>query len=272
MKVACVQMNSKIDITANLGAAEAAIRDAATYGADLVLTPENTATISPKRLAAKAWPLSEADHPAINHFSVLAKELDIWLLIGSVAVRLDDGRFANRSVLFGNDGIIRATYDKMHMFDVKVSEKDTWLESKDYRAGEQAVLADTPWGKIGMTICYDLRFAYLYRDLAHAGAVMLTVPSAFTRPTGQAHWETLLRARAIETGAFVFAPAQTGIHDDGRETWGHSLIIGPWGEVLADGGEDVGVIYAEIDTELAAQARQKIPALAHDKNYDISGS
>lgn len=272
MKVACIQMNSKIDVSANLAAAEVAIREAAANGADLVLTPENTATISPKRLDREAWPLREGDHPAITHFGRLASELGIWLLIGSLAVRLEDDRFANRSVLFGNDGIIRATYDKMHMFDVKVSAQDTWAESKDYRAGERAVLADTPWGKIGLSICYDLRFAYLYRDLAKAGAVMLTVPSAFTRPTGQAHWETLLRARAIETGAFVFAPAQTGTHDDGRETWGHSLIVGPWGEILADGGEEVGVVYAEIDTDLVAQARQKIPALTHDKTYDISMS
>ena len=223
--------------------------------------------IEPKRpqMLEKAKP--EAEHPAIPAFSALAAELGVWLLIGSLQIKLDAATCANRSFLFDDRGRVAARYDKIHMFDVDLKGGESYRESKTFRPGERAVVADTPWGKVGLTVCYDLRFAYLYRALAQAGASFLTVPSAFTVPTGQAHWHTLLRARAIETGSFVFAPAQCGEHAEGRKTYGHSLIVAPWGEVLADGGEEPGVITADIDPAKVAEARAMIPALTHDRRF-----
>jgi predicted amidohydrolase len=266
-RVACVQLNAARDIAPNIAAATALIRAAKAQGANFILTPENTGMIEPKRpqMLEKAKP--EAEHPAIPAFSALAAEFGVWLLIGSLQIKLDAATCANRSFLFDANGRVAARYDKIHMFDVDLQGGESYRESRTFRPGDRAVLADTPWGKVGLTVCYDLRFAYLYRALAQAGASFLTVPSAFTVPTGQAHWHTLLRARAIETGSFVFAPAECGEHAEGRKTYGHSLIVAPWGEVLADGGEEPGVITAEIDPAKAAEARAMIPALTHDRRF-----
>jgi predicted amidohydrolase len=209
----------------------------------------------------------EAEHPGVPAFQALAAELKAWLLIGSLAVKLDAKTCANRSFLFDPQGRIAARYDKIHMFDVDLANGETYRESATFRPGEQAVTADLPWGRVGLTVCYDLRFAYLYRALAQAGASFLTVPAAFTVPTGEAHWHVLLRARAIETGCYVFAPAQCGEHAEGRKTYGHSLIVAPWGEVLADGGEEVGIIYADVDPAKVTKARNMVPALRHDRPF-----
>lgn len=266
-KVACVQLNTARDVAPNIAAAAALIREARAKGAQFILTPENTSMIEPKRplLLEKAKP--EAEHPGLPAFSSLAAELGVWLLIGSMQIKLDAATCANRSFLFDDRGRIAARYDKIHMFDVDLEGGESYRESSRFRAGDRAVLAGTPWGKVGLTVCYDVRFAYLYRALAQAGATFLTVPSAFTVPTGQAHWQTLLRARAIETGAFVFAPAQCGEHAEGRKTYGHSLIVSPWGEVLAEAGEAPGVIYADIDPAKVEEARRMIPALQHDRRF-----
>jgi predicted amidohydrolase len=266
-KAACVQMNSAAEIAPNLESTTRLVRDAAAAGADLVMTPENTTLIDPNRARALAKTPTEDAHPGVAHFSALAKELGIWLLIGSMPVRADDRRIANRCFLFNPAGGIVARYDKIHMFDVDLPNGETYRESNGVKPGEQAVVASTPWGGLGLTICYDVRFGYLHRALAQAGAVMLSVPSAFTVPTGQAHWHVLLRARAIETGCFVFAPAQTGEHAEGRRTYGHSLIVSPWGEVLADAGEAPGFIMADIELDLVHKARSMVPALRHDREF-----
>ncbi len=267
VKVACVQLNAGRDIVPNIAAASALIREARANGAQFILTPENTGMIEPKRplLLEKAKP--EAEHPGLPAFSSLAAELGAWLLIGSLQIKLDAATCANRSFLFDDRGRIVARYDKIHMFDVDLEGEESYRESSRFRAGDRAVLAGTPWGKVGLTVCYDVRFAYLYRALAQAGASFLTVPSAFTVPTGQAHWQTLLRARAIETGCFVFAPAQCGEHAEGRRTYGHSLIVSPWGEVLAEAGEEPGIIYADVDPAKVEEARRMIPALRHDRRF-----
>lgn len=263
-KVACVQMRSSRNLKDNLRVAGEMIEEAAGAGADFILTPENTGLMESdiERLQAVA----EQDDGAsetVGHFIRLAERVGKWILVGSLAVRLDDGRFANRSFLIAPTGAVAARYDKIHMFDVTVSEREQYRESRNYRPGRTAVLAGLPWGPVGLTICYDLRFPYLYRSLALAGARFLTVPSAFTRPTGQAHWHVLLRARAIETGCFLFAPAQGGSHENGRETYGHSLIIGPWGEILAEAGLDPCILIAKIDPKLVDSARRRIPVLEH---------
>ncbi|MGE0118931.1 MAG: carbon-nitrogen hydrolase family protein [Dongiaceae bacterium] len=266
-KAACVQLNAARDIAPNIAAATALIREAHARGARFILTPENTSMIEPKRplLLEKARP--EADHPGIPAFSALAAELGVWLLIGSMQIKLDAATCANRSFLFDDRGRIAARYDKIHMFDVDLQGGESYRESKTFRSGDRAVVADTPWGRVGLTVCYDLRFAYLYRALAQAGASFLTVPAAFTVPTGRAHWQTLLRARAIETGSFVFAPAQCGEHAEGRKTYGHSLIVAPWGEILAEAGEAPGIIDAEIDPAKVEEARRMVPALQHDRRF-----
>ena len=266
-KAACVQMSSAAEIAPNLESATRFIRAAAGAGAQLIMTPENTTLIEPNRARQLAKTPVEEAHPGVPHFSALAKELGIWLLIGSMPVRADEKRIANRSFLFDPKGAIVARYDKIHMFDVDLPNGETYRESNGVRPGEQGVVAQTPWGAIGLTICYDVRFAYLHRALAHAGAVMLTVPAAFTVPTGQAHWHVLLRARAIETGCFVFAPAQVGTHAANRKTYGHSLVVAPWGEVLADAGDQPGYIVADIDLEQVQKARSMVPALRHDREF-----
>jgi predicted amidohydrolase len=210
---------------------------------------------------------AEEDHPALSAFRALARDVDLWLLIGSLAIRLGRDKVANRSILLDNQGRIVARYDKIHLFDVDLDGGESYRESETIAPGDRAVIADTPWGRLGMSVCYDLRFPHLYRSLAKAGADFLSIPAAFTRTTGRAHWHVLQRARAIETGCYVFAPAQCGVHALGRETFGHALIVDPWGVVLADAGKDVGFIMAEIDLAAVAEARRKIPALTHDRPY-----
>jgi predicted amidohydrolase len=272
MRVGLVQLNVSDDPAANLPATLALVRKAAAGGAQFVLTPECTNGLSSSRSHQARVFHHEADDPTLAALRAEAGALGVWLLIGSLALLTGDvdGRFANRSFLIGPDGGIHARYDKVHMFDVDVSPTERYRESEGYRPGTQAVLAQTPLGAVGMTVCYDVRFAYLYRRLAQAGAQILTVPAAFNHITGAAHWKVLLRARAIETGCFVLAPAQTGFHPEtaggkGRRTWGHSLVIAPWGEVLADAGTDPGVCFAEIDLAQVAAARGRVPSLSHDR-------
>jgi len=271
MRVGLVQLTVDNDPVTNLGQTLALVRQAVAGGAGFVLTPECTNCLSSNRDHQKSVLHHEADDPTLAALQTEAANAGIWLLIGSIGLKTDnsDGRFANRSFLISPDGNIAARYDKIHMFDVNVSDTEVYRESQGYRPGAQAVLAATPFGKIGLTVCYDVRFAHLYRRLAQAGAQILTVPAAFNHITGAAHWEVLLRARAIETGCYVLAPAQTGFHAEnagrGRRTHGHSLIISPWGEILADGGKLPGVTFADIDLANVMSARQRIPSLNHDR-------
>ena len=291
--VACVQTTSGTEVAPNIGAASALVRDAAADGADFVLLPETVNIMEPrnKRLFEKI--ALEKDDECLKALRALAAETGIWLLAGSLVVKdstpppdlpspaeagfAKAGGFGpkavNRSFLIDPEGEIAARYDKIHMFDVDLGDGETYRESKTYEPGTKAVGADLPWGRLGMTVCYDLRFPRLYRALAQGdknrpGADFLSIPSAFTRPTGVAHWHVLMRARAIENGCFVFAPAQCGKHQGGRKTYGHSLIIDPWGEVLADGGFDVGFVSAGIDPAQVTEARAKIPSLDHDRDFD----
>jgi len=265
--LALVQFTAGREVAANVAALEASIRRAHGAGAELIMTPEVSDMMEPRRRAALAKAVGERDHPALGALRALAAELGVWLLIGSLVIRLGEDRLANRSFLIGPDGAVRQRYDKIHMFDVAIPDGQSYRESSLYRPGAATVLAALPWGRLGLSICYDLRFPALYRALARAGADFLSVPAAFTRFTGQAHWQVLLRARAIETGCFVFAPAQCGVHAEGRETYGHSLIVAPWGEVLADGGKDPGLVTARIDPARVAEARRMIPALDHDRAF-----
>jgi len=262
---ACVQMRTGKDIDHNIEAASAFIREAAARGAQFIATPETTSLmeLGAKKLFANI--VEEKDDRALKAFRALAAELDVHLLIGSLAVRVAADKAANRSFLISGQGKVIVRYDKIHMFDVDLGNGETYAESKNYQPGERTVLATLPWGKIGLTVCYDLRFPHLYRQLAHAGASFLSVPSAFTQQTGEAHWEVLLRARAIETGCFVFAPAQGGVHENGRETFGHSMIVDPWGVVLAQADQDPCVVTAEIDLAKVHEARAKVPSLTHDR-------
>ncbi len=273
MRAGLVQLSSTDDPVANLAVTGTFVREAARGGAHLVLTPEVTNCVSLARDHQRAVLQHQDDDITLAGLRAVAAEQGVWLVIGSLALKTGDadGRFANRSFLIGPDGAIAAQYDKIHMFDVDVSATETYRESSGYRPGERAVLADTPLGRIGMTVCYDMRFPQLYRALAQAGADILTVPSAFSPVTGAAHWHVLLRARAIETGCFVLAPAQTGAHpqQDGRErrTYGHSLAVAPWGEVLADGGTEPGVTLVDIDLSAVAEARRRVPSLRHDRSF-----
>jgi predicted amidohydrolase len=267
LNVACVQMRSGMEVNANVDAASALIRRSAGEGAELIATPEMTSLLDRKPGAVFAKSTAEAADPALAAFRALAAELKVWLLIGSLPIRADAARCANRSFLIGPDGAVAARYDKIHMFDVQLNAGNIYRESESFAAGGEAVLATTPKAKLGMTVCYDVRFPHLFRDLARSGAEVIAVPAAFTRITGEAHWHVLLRARAIETGSFIIAPAQCGKHADGRETYGHSLIVGPWGEVLAEAGVEPGVIAASLDLAQVADARRKIPALEHDRPY-----
>lgn len=265
---ACVQNTAERDVAPTMAVLGDLIRQARDKGGDLIMTPEVCAMMEPRRKIAAGKVEVEEANAALEAFRALAKETGAWLLIGSMAIKIEgEERFANRSLLLDPAGQTVARYDKIHMFDVDVGEGNRFRESNGYRPGDHATLAATPWGALGMTICYDMRFPYLYRDLAKAGADFLSAPSAFTVPTGRAHWHVLLRARAIETGCFVFAPAQVGEHAEGRKSYGHSLIVDPWGEVLADGGEDVGVITAKIDVSKVAEARGKVPSLFNDRDY-----
>jgi len=273
MRAGLVQLTVTDDPAADLPATLALVRRAAAEGADFVLTPECTNGLSANRARQRAHTFAEADDPTLAALREEAAKAGIWLLAGSLRVLPGetDGRFANRSLLISPDGGIAARYDKIHMFDVNVSETEVYRESAAFRPGDRAVVAETPFGTIGMTVCYDLRFPHLYRSLAKAGAGILTVPAAFNHITGAAHWEVLLRARAIETGCFVLAPAQTGFHAEvgggGRKTHGHSLAVAPWGEVLADGGSAPGVTLVEIDMALVNEARTRVPSLSHDRSF-----
>ena len=267
-RAALVQMRSGRNVDANVAAAGALIRQAAALGAAYVQTPEVTTLMELDRdkLFASAKP--EANNAALTHFCALARELKLWLHIGSMAI-LTGERLANRSFLIAPDGTIAARYDKIHMFDVSLANGETYRESANYASGDRAVVADLPWGRLGLTICYDLRFPILHQTLAKAGAHFLAIPAAFTKPTGEAHWHTLLRARAIETQCFVFAAAQGGRHEHGRETYGHSLIVSPWGHVLAEGGTEPGVVYADIDPAEIAAVRARIPCLDHGRPFTV---
>lgn len=268
-RCALVQLRSGRDTRASIDHAVPLIREAAAE-ADYVLTPENTTLIEMRTESLFAAISSEASTPALQDFRELAAELGVWLHIGAMPVLVGERRAANRSFLIAPDGDIAARYDKMHMFDVDLPGGESYRESKNYRPGEEAVLAALPWGLLGLTTCYDLRFPEQYIALAQAGADFITVPSAFTRQTGAAHWQILLRARAIETGCYVFAAAQGGVHDNGRETYGHSLIVGPWGDLVAELSDDKpGVIVAEIDPAKVAEARRRIPALQHRRAFQI---
>lgn len=269
LKVSCIQLNSGPAVEANIDAAARLIRQAAAQGAKLIATPENTCQIRTPAAARAEAPIPQEDHPGLKRFSALAKELRVWLLIGSMAVRASGTRRYNRSFLFDDRGNLAAYYDKIHMFDVVLSETEKYAESDNIEPGQEAVVAQTPWGVAGLSVCYDLRFPHLYRGLAKAGAGIIFIPAAFTVPTGRAHWEILVRARAIENGAFVIAPAQTGEHEGGRRTWGHSLIVDPWGKVLADGGERVGIVTADLDLSEIETARKRIPSLTHDRQYKV---
>jgi predicted amidohydrolase len=271
-RAACIQMTAGDDVPANIAHATALIRTAQSQGASFIATPEMTNLMENRSAELREKSTIEAQSDGVKRFSALAAELQIWLLIGSQAIKVDDDdRLANRSLLFDPSGKIVGRYDKIHMFDVDLPSGETYRESRNYRPGDQACLVDTALGKIGLSICYDLRFPALYRAYGQAGAQILTVPSAFTKVTGEAHWHVLLRARAIENACFVIAPAQCGTHPRGRQTYGHSLIISPWGEVLADGGIQPGIVFADIDTDLCAQARARIPSLSHDRAFATDG-
>ena len=266
---ALVQMCSGRDVSANLRDADALIRQAARDGAGYVQTPEVTTLmeLNRERLFAQVQP--EAGNAALAHFQALARDLNIWLHIGSMAVLLRQDRLANRAFVISPAGTIAARYDKIHMFDCDLPGGESYRESANYEAGHDAVIAALPWGGLGLTICYDLRFPHLYRALAQGGARFIAIPAAFTRTTGEAHWHTLIQARAIETQCYVFAAAQGGRHEHGRETYGHSLIVSPWGKILAEAGTGPGVVMATIDLAAQDDIRQRVPSLRHDRPFTI---
>ena len=268
LRVALIQTRTPATQAAALEHITPLIRQAAKAGAQLILTPEGSNLLQrdrPKMLAALR---RLEDDPFVQGVRVLAKDLRVWILIGSALVSTGPDKAANRAVLIDAEGAVVQTYDKVHMFDVDLPNGDRYRESALYEPGGEARLAQTPWGLLGLTVCYDMRFPQLYRALAKAGAQMIAVPAAFTRPTGEAHWEVLLRARAIENGAFILAPAQGGVHEDGRGTWGRSIVIDPWGRVLAQAeGDEPGVVMADLDLEEVARTRQAIPSLANERQF-----
>ncbi|TAN71193.1 MAG: carbon-nitrogen hydrolase family protein [Magnetospirillum sp.] len=266
-KAACLQVNASNDLLANCETAARFAVEARAAGADLILMPENVAMMEWGRsnIVLKAMP--EDEHLALTFFRDLAREIGAWLHIGSLHVLVEGGMVANRSFVIRPDGGIAAKYDKIHMFDVDLGLGEVYRESATFTPGDQAASVDLPWGRLGLSICYDLRFPHLYRSLAKAGCDFLAVPAAFTRTTGKAHWHVLLRARAIETGCYVFAPAQCGEHVNDRQTYGHALIVSPWGEILADALEQPGWVMAEIDPRKVGEARKKVPCLDHDRPF-----
>lgn len=267
LSVACVQMRSTTSIAENIAAASELIRQAAEKGAELIATPEMTSILDRKPGAVFEQSAGEGEDAALKAFRELALELNVWLLVGSLPIRAEGQLCANRSFMIGPDGRVNARYDKIHMFDVQLGAGNMYRESDSYTPGGQAVIAKLPKAVVGMTVCYDVRFPDLFRELAWAGAQVIAVPAAFTKITGEAHWHVLLRARAIETGCFVIAPAQGGKHADGRETFGHSLIIDPWGEVLAEGGTEPGVVMATLDLSKVDEVRKKVPSLQHVRAF-----
>ncbi len=267
---ACIQLCSSTDVAENIETVERLVRDAVRRGADYVQTPEMTNIVQRDRAALAASIAAEQSDPAVARFAALAAELGIVLHIGSLALKAADGRIANRALIFGRGGHVLARYDKIHLFDVDLPGGESWRESALYHPGDRAVVADLPWLRLGVAICYDIRFPQLFRAQAHADAAALTAPAAFTRQTGEAHWHVLQRARAIENGAFVISAAQAGRHADGRETFGHSIIVAPWGEVLAEaGGDGPEVIVATIDPARSLDARQRIPALKNERPFAL---
>jgi deaminated glutathione amidase len=269
-KAACVQLRSSTEVEENIDTVERLVREASGAGAEYVQTPEMTNIVERRRdrLADRIKP--EASDPAVKRFAALAAELGIVLHIGSLALEASDGKIANRALVFGRKGELLARYDKIHLFDVDLPNGESWRESAVYHPGTRAVIAELPWLRLGVAICYDVRFPQLYRAQAHAGASALTAPAAFTKQTGEAHWHVLQRARAIENGAYVISAAQAGKHADGRETFGHSIIVDPWGEVLAEGGgEGAEVILADIDPARSADVRQRVPSLRNERPFAL---
>jgi predicted amidohydrolase len=269
-KAAMIQMRSGLSPAANLDDAARMIREAKAAGADYAQTPEMTNLLAANREQLFATIVEEERDASLAAYHELARKLGMFIHVGSLAIKVSHDKAANRSFLITPQGDIAARYDKIHMFDVDLGNGESYRESRNYRPGEQAVISSLPWGVLGLTVCYDLRFPALYRALAEAGATMLAIPSAFTKPTGEAHWHVLMRARAIENGCFVLAAAQTGKHESGRVTYGHSLIVDPWGRVLAEGGTEPGVIMAEIDPAQVTKARSKVPSLQHGRRFEIA--
>jgi predicted amidohydrolase len=268
-KAAMIQMRSGLNPAANIDDAVRLISEAKSAGADYALTPEMTNILAAKREQLFAAVVEEDKDTSLATMRELARKLGIYIHVGSLAIKLSNDRAANRSFLIDPKGDVAARYDKIHMFDVDLADGESYRESRNYRPGELAVPADLPWGRMGMTVCYDLRFPALYRALAEAGATMLAIPSAFTKQTGEAHWHVLMRSRAIENGSFVFAAAQGGKHENGRETYGHSLVVDPWGRIIAEGGTEPGIVIAEINLAEVAKARARIPSLQHGRRFEI---
>lgn len=267
VRIACLQMNSGNEFAVNLATFSAMAREAAASGAKFILSPEYFLMMDGTGRVMREAALDERGEPALSAITALARELEVWLLAGSVTLKSGDGRMCNRSVLVSAEGRVVATYDKIHMFDVTLPDGKVIRESSAYRSGERAVLAETPWGKLGMTVCYDLRFPGLFRALAHAGAEFISVPSSFQRQTGKVHWHTLLRARAIENECFILAPAMCGDHSGNRQSYGHTLVVDPWGEIIGEGGESPEIVYAEIEPRRVAKVRGMIPSLEHDRPF-----
>jgi predicted amidohydrolase len=273
LKIGLIQFCASDQPAENLQTVLQMVRDAHALGAAFIATPEMTNCISMDRKHQKTVFHGQADDPSLQAYQKIAAELGVWLLIGSLGLKTHDpdGRFANRSFMIAPTGVIVAQYDKIHMFDVDLSKSETFRESQGYRPGDKAVLANCDFATVGMTICYDLRFAHLFRDLAQAGVQIITVPAAFSPVSGKAHWHALLRARAIETGCYIVAPAQTGTHNasvgNRRQTYGHALVVDPWGRIIADASTDVGITIVEIDLDQVETARKRIPSLQHDRKY-----
>src|SRR5580693_2282457 len=268
-KVALIQMRSGLDPEANLVAVLAGVDEAKRGGADYVQTPEMTNVLENKRERLFTKIFDEEQDPTLATLREVARKLSIYIHLGSLAVKASPEKAANRGFLIDRNGDIAARYDKIHMFDVDLAGGESYRESANYRPGDVAVVADLPWGRLGLTICYDLRFPALYRALAEAGASFLAIPAAFTKQTGEAHWQVLMRARAIENGCYVIAAAQGGQHENGRSTFGHSIVVDPWGKVVAEGGTEPGVIMAEIDPAAVAAARSKVPSLNHGRRFEL---
>ncbi|MBS0248941.1 MAG: carbon-nitrogen hydrolase family protein [Proteobacteria bacterium] len=269
-KAGLIQMRTGVTPAANVDAAARLIAEAKAAGAEYVQTPEMTNIMEVKRDRLFATIREEENDPSLAAFRELAKKHGLFVHVGSLAIKLLPDRAANRGFLIDPHGDIVARYDKIHMFDVDLANGESYRESRTYRPGEIAVTADLPWGRLGMSVCYDLRFPALYRALAEAGATFLAIPSAFTKQTGEAHWHVLMRARAIETGCFVIAAAQGGHHENGRDTFGHSIVVDPWGRVIAEGGTEPGLIMAEIDPALITEARARVPSLEHGRRFEIA--
>jgi predicted amidohydrolase len=268
-RAACIQNTATRDIAANIAWVCERIVEARSEGADFITLTETVGLIEPVNAQIPDACYSEAEDAGLSAFQQQARALEVTVLVGSQLIKTDDQRIVNRSFLLDTQGEIVARYDKLHLFDIELSNGEFYQESDVITAGDKAVLATTRWGKLGMTVCYDLRFAALYRELAQNGAQFITIPAAFTQTTGKAHWHTLVQARAIETASFIIAPNQCGHHADKRKSWGHSLIVNPWGEILADGGTEPGIIYADIDLSEVDKARSRIPALKHDRSFTL---